>query len=58
MSLPQSAGPVVTWFKPLAGQWDLIGDEINYIDPKSENNILHIYCQYINTTPRWMYFHI
>jgi ankyrin repeat protein len=51
MSLPQATDPAITWFRPLAGQWELIDDKINYIDPESEKNILHNYCQYINTTP-------
>jgi len=42
---------IITQFEPVDGQWELNGDNIKRIDPKTRYTILHNYCKYINTTP-------
>jgi ankyrin repeat protein len=57
MSLPPPQGddPIITQFRPVQGQWELTEDNINRIDPKNGQSILHNYCQHINTTPLAVY---
>jgi ankyrin repeat protein len=52
---PQDDDSIITQFKPEDEQWELNDDNINRIDPESGKNILHNYCQHINTTPLGVY---
>jgi len=52
---PQDDDPIITQFRPVEGQWELMDDNINHIDPKHGQSILHNYCRYINTTPLEVY---
>jgi ankyrin repeat protein len=38
-------------FTPTDGQWELIDDNIQRVDPRTGRTILHNYCKFINTTP-------
>jgi ankyrin repeat protein len=51
----QADDSIITQFKPVEGQWELNDDNINRIDPKYGETILHNYCKYINTTPLEVY---
>jgi hypothetical protein len=48
---PLDNDPIITQFKPVEGQWELTDDNVNRIDPETDETILHNYCKYINTTP-------
>jgi ankyrin repeat protein len=52
---PHGDDPIITQFKPVKGQWELNDENINRIDPKNSQSLLHNYCQYINTTPLEVY---
>jgi ankyrin repeat protein len=52
---PQHDDPIITQFKPEYGQWELNDVNINRIDTKTGETILHNYCRYINTTPLAVY---
>jgi len=52
---PQDDSEIITQFKPRDGQWALNDHNINRIDSKSGENILHNYCKYIDTTPLEVY---
>jgi hypothetical protein len=48
---PLDDDPIITQFQPVNGQWELNGENIKRIDPKSGETILHNYCRHINSTP-------
>jgi ankyrin repeat protein len=50
-SAPLDDDPIITQFKPQAGQWELNDDTIKRIQKWSGRTILHNYCEHINTTP-------
>jgi ankyrin repeat protein len=50
--------PIITQFKPVYGQWELTDENIKRIDSETGHNILHNYCQHINTTPLAVYRHL
>jgi len=52
---PQHDDPAITQFRPRWGQWELNDDNINRVDPKTGQTILHNYCKCINTTPLEVY---
>jgi ankyrin repeat protein len=52
---PQDDDPIITQFKPVRGQWELNDENIQRIDPKKGQTILHNYCHDINTTPLEVY---
>jgi ankyrin repeat protein len=51
---PQDDDPIITQFKPEYGQWKLNDEDIKRINPR-ERNILHNYCENVNTTPLGVY---
>jgi ankyrin repeat protein len=51
---PQDDDPIITQFKPAKDQWGL-NDNINRIDLRTGETILHNYCERINTTPLEVY---
>jgi ankyrin repeat protein len=52
---PQDDDPIITLFKPLAGQWELNDGNIKHIDIETGDTILHNYCEYIDSTPFEVY---